>query len=177
MSIKKKIYTHHDIEQLTHNIINQLAKDQWIPDYIVGITRGGLLPALYLSHWLDIPLETLKISLRDHTDTESNCWMASDAFGFSTGETKTDPALRKKILIVDDINDTGATLNWIMQDWEASCIPGHHAWNNAIWGKNVRFAVLVDNLASDCHRQVDYAGSEINKAEDNVWIVYPWETK
>jgi xanthine phosphoribosyltransferase len=179
--MKKVFYTDKQIRELTQKIVYQMAKDRWVPDYIVGLTRGGLIPAVYLSHWLDIPMEALKVSLRDHSDTEHNCWMSEDAFGYCpidsrVGETKTDPALRKNILIVDDINDTGATLDWIIQDWQASCLPSHHAWQNAIWGHNVRFAVLIDNQSSKFSRKVDYAGTEINKAEEPVWIVYPWET-
>jgi hypoxanthine phosphoribosyltransferase len=178
--MKKVYYTHKDIEKLTQKIAYQLAKDQWVPDYIVGLTRGGLIPAVYLSHWLDIPMWTLKVSLRDHADTEMNAWMSEDAFGYVPKEDRgesgcqTDPALRKNILIVDDINDTGATLDWIIKDWQSSCLPDNTVWS-AIWGHNVRFAVLIDNLSSKFSRKINYVGTEINKAEEPVWIVYPWE--
>jgi hypothetical protein len=36
-------------------------------------------------------------------------------------------------------------------------------------------AVLVDNLSSNCVREVDYCGLEINKAEDDVWVEFPYE--
>ena len=35
-------------------------------------------------------------------------------------------------------------------------------------------AVLPENLASDFHHTNFYA-HEINKAEEDVWLVYPWE--
>jgi hypoxanthine phosphoribosyltransferase len=179
--MKKIYYSYEQIEKLTEKIIHQIAKDRWIPDYIIGLTRGGLIPAVYMSHMLDIPMETLKVALRDGTGGESNCWMAEDAFGYVSIEDRgesgcqTDPALRKNILIVDDINDTGATLDWIIKDWPLGCLPSHHAWINSIWGHNVRFAVLIDNQSSRFSRKIDYAGTEINKAEEDVWIVYPWE--
>ena len=56
----------------------------WRPDYIVGLTRGGLIPAVWLSEYLDIPMHTLEVKLRDHSNTESNLWMAEDAFGYNT---------------------------------------------------------------------------------------------
>jgi hypoxanthine phosphoribosyltransferase len=80
----------------------------------------------------------------------------------------------KNILIVDDINDTGATLNWIMQDWPSGCFPDDPAWEE-VWNQNVKFAVVVDNLASQCQAKMDYVGMEVNKAENNVWIDFPWE--
>jgi xanthine phosphoribosyltransferase len=178
----KKLYVSDvDIKEYVNTISYQMYKDAWRPDYIVGLTRGGLIPAVYMSHMLDIPMETLKVALRDGTGGESNCWMAEDAFGYVSIEDRgesgcqTDPALRKNILIVDDINDTGATLDWIIKDWPSGCLPNHHAWENAIWGRNVRFAVLFDNLSSKFSRKVDYSAVEINKAEEDVWIVYPWE--
>ena len=79
----------------------------------------------------------------------------------------------KNILIVDDINDTGATFNWIKNDWQASCLPDDPHWKD-IWDNNVRFAVLTENLSSDFDG-VRYHADEVNKQEHNVWLVYPWE--
>lgn len=161
-----------------HEIVRVMNRDGWRPDYIVGITRGGLIPALMLSQYLDIPMETLKVSLRDeNSDPESNLWMAEDAFGYHRTDDLpgySNLELRKKILIVDDINDTGATLNWIKQDWPSGCMPNDTAWND-IWNNNVRFAVMIDNLSSEFDGQIDYCGEEINKAVDPVWVVFPWE--
>lgn len=135
----------------------------WRPDYVVGLTRGGLLPAVMISHWLDVPMYSLNVSLRDNISlSESNLWMAEDAFA------------GKNILIVDDINDSGATLNWIMDDWRSGCFPTDPKWDN-VWNNNVRFAVVVDNLASECAVAMDYAGLEVNKAEKDVWIDFPYE--
>jgi hypothetical protein len=50
----------------------------------------------------------------------------------------------------------------------------HDAWN-AVWGNNVRFATLTDNGASNSEVPVSYTCHEINKAEEDLWLVYPWE--
>jgi hypoxanthine phosphoribosyltransferase len=80
----------------------------------------------------------------------------------------------KNILIVDDINDTGATLNWIMKDWPEGCHPSAIRWPD-VWNNNVKFAVVFDNLASKCNVKMDFCGEEINKAENDVWIEFPYE--
>ena len=165
---KKVYYTDKQIDGMIHDIIRQMNNDNWMPDYVVGLTRGGLNPALKISHYLNIPMETLKVSLRDGGETESNCWMAEDAFGYDM-DLQNKPA---NILIVDDINDGGSTIAWIKKDWPASCLPNSEHWND-VWGKNVRFATVVNNLASK--ESVSYSSIEINKAEDNCWIVFPWE--
>ena len=163
MSIEKKYYEYIHIRDWVNSITYQMYNDMWRPDYIVGLTRGGLIPAVMMSHSLNIPMHTLNVSLRDGSEgPESNLWMAEDAHN------------GKNILILDDINDTGATLDWIIQDWQSSALPSDERWNT-VWGNNVRFAVLIDNLSSKFSRKVNYYGREINKAERDVWIVFPWE--
>ena len=174
----KKVYVSwNDVQRQVQELIRQMWKDGWTPDYVVGITRGGLVAANLISQYLDCPMETLKVSLRDGSQQESNLWMAEDAFGYHRVDDlpgSSNPALRKKILIVDDINDSGATLSWIKEDWPSGCMPSDPAWND-IWGKNVRVAVLYDNEASKSTLEADYSAESINKLEDPCWIVFPWE--
>lgn len=177
MSIPKVYYTDQQIKAGVHKIIRSMDKDGWRPDYVVGLTRGGLVPANMISQYLDVPMNALKVSLRDASSDdqcESNLWMAEDAYGHEVHDSMCSGDGRKKILIVDDINDTGATLNWIKKDWPSGCFPDDTERWDAIWNDNVRFAVLVDNQDSKFH-DIDYSGYEINKAEQDVWVVFPWE--
>ena len=172
----KKIYhTWADVECQTQEILHQIfIKDSWRPDYVVGLTRGGLVPANLLSQYLGCRMETLKVSLRDGSQQESNCWMAEDAFGYGGDDGYPADSLKKNILIVDDINDSGATLNWIRNDWMSSCFSTSPVWDH-IWGHNVRVAVLVDNESSKSEIPVSYSAVDLNKAEEDCWIVFPWE--
>lgn len=164
-----KIYlTWSDVEHHTQEILRQLHLDQWKPDYVVGLTRGGLVPANLISQYLGCRMETLKVSLRDGSEQESNLWMAEDAFGHDMDQPK-------NILIVDDINDTGATLNYIREDWPSGCFPDNIRWKQ-VWGQNVRVAVLVDNESSKNLIPVSYSAVDLNKAEQDCWVVFPWES-
>jgi hypoxanthine phosphoribosyltransferase len=157
--ITKVFYTDKDIDGMVHDIIRQTVNQNWRPDYIIGITRGGLIPAVYLSQYLNIKMETLKVSLST-TDCESNCWMAEDALE------------GKNILIVDDIVDQGNTFDWIKNDWKTIHHPNDPRWDS-VWNNNVKFASLIYNEA--CNFNIDYTSETINKSECPQWAVFPWE--
>jgi len=144
-----------DIKPYVTEIIRQMAIDNWRPDYVVGLTRGGLYPAILISEYLEIPMYTLKVSFREGAnDCDSNTWMPEDI------------QMGKRVLIVDDINDTGRTINWIVNDWDL---------NPGFWGDKLKVAVLIDNLASYATIKVDYKAETIDKDKEPEWIVFPWE--
>ena len=160
-----KLYINwNDVDHMVDDLINQMFAANWKPDYIVGITRGGLTPAIIMSHKTGIKMFTLDVRLRDGgpgiPTLESNTWMAQDAMA------------GKKIVLVDDINDTGETIKWIKNDWQKSLI-GTGDWHHESMWNNVKFAMLIENEASEVSS--DFNCKTVNKFEKDVWIVYPWE--
>ena len=102
MKFKSKIYlTYDDILSMTKNLEYEVAKFK--PDLIVGISRGGIVPALHLSHSLDVPLETINWKTRDGDLREHNCSISDQ---INAGET---------VVFVDDINDSGHTFTQIRE--------------------------------------------------------------
>jgi hypoxanthine phosphoribosyltransferase len=173
-------YTWDDVERAVRDIAMQMYKDNWRPDYIVGITRGGLVPAVMLSHISGIPMHTLCVQLATEgleENTETNCWMSEDAFGFVLPEGQitggqSSVEARKQILIIDDINRGGDAMEWIMKDWSSSCLPNSDAWEE-VWHTNVRFAALIDNANSKV--SMDYQCEEFNDVDNDTWVSFPWE--
>ena len=130
------------------SIEKQLVAAAWKPNVILGINRGGCVPGVYLSHKMNIPHQVIDVRLRDHK-------MPPDLSVLKNAIKRNE-----KILIIDDINDTGATFNYILDHFDK--VNG-----------NIRFAVLIENVQSAV--TVDYHGSEIDKALNPQWIVFPWE--
>jgi len=160
--MKKLILTWQDVEHGVASIARQISLSDWHPDLIIGVDRGGLPVSTMLSHYLNVNHETVKVSLRDGGSKESLLWAPEDVIE------------GKRILIVDDINDSGATQTWIRNDWASSVAGVMPDFDLSNWHINVRWASLVENSASKEHS--DYYGVEINKAEDDVWVDFPWES-
>ena len=170
MSQKIVNFSWDHVDSMCNNIVAQIARDCWRPDYVVGIVGGGSIPATIISNILDVPCYALKVSLsgKNAIDTESNAWMSEDIFGYNDQI--------KRVLIVNDFNDTGSTINWIRQDWQSLCHRDNTDEFHAAWLNNVRIAALVNNVRSD-YSGVRYLAHEIDSAEENIRFVFPWEKK
>lgn len=156
-STNLNIYTYSDFLSGITNIANQIKAGSWSPDYIVGIVRGGAIPAIYLSHMLKLPVVMLHWSSRDcHLagGNESNTWIPDDV---NCG---------KRVLIVDDIVDGGDTIREILNDWNRSLY-------HELVVQNIKIAALHYNSSQETI--VDFYDQVIDRNEDSRWIVYPWE--
>ncbi|GAY22584.1 MULTISPECIES: phosphoribosyltransferase [Sphingobium] len=127
-----------------------LAASQWRPDYLVGIGRGGLVPATYLSHATGLAM--LSVDLSAKLPDFGEALLAGLAQRAATGET---------LLFVDDINDSGRTINAVRNALAPAPAAG------------VRFAVLIDNIRSAA--TVDYRAETIDRDATKDWFVFPWE--
>ena len=141
----RRVISWDEYNELVSSIASQV---KGTPDAIVGLTRGGLIPAVSLSHMYNAKLYCLNISLRDGK-------ASSQGFDWR--------ALKKyhNILIVDDINDSGATL------WEVA---------NQCYGREIQkptFATLLSKRSSEFDNLI--TGEQINKEKEHEWLVFPWE--
>ena len=134
-----------------HYIAARIKESGWAPHAIIGIGRGGLIPAVYLSHATSIPM--LSIDHSSHLPDFSAELLVKLAIRSST----------ERLLIVDDINDSGTTIAHIKGALA-------EAGGNA---DNVRFATLIDNVVSA--EKVDYCFRKIDRSVNKDWFVFPWE--
>jgi hypothetical protein len=130
MSKKNKTFVSWtEINELLDVIQKQIKESGEKFEMIAGVTRGGLIPAVMLSHRLELPMMAI------------------------TPEDAILPiSLAKKTLIVDEIYDTGKTMQDLKQVNSMS-----------------QFAVLFHNVGLD---ELEFYGKKMRL--DN-WLVFPWE--
>jgi len=141
-------YSWEESIQDLHELVRQMSVDRFRPKVVVGISRGGLPPAVMLSAYYDIPMIPLRASLRHFPHWEQYLPGAED----------------DDILIMDDICDSGATFRKIRDDIQE----GMHRTDVTI-----KFASFYSNADQDFNP--DYYVRELNQNTEQAWIEFPWK--
>lgn len=119
-------------------------------DLIIGISRGGLIPAVYISHFLDVPLTTIECAGYDANNEQNK------EYKLILGNIR-NRVKDKRCLLVDDIGDTGGTL-------ELSTEQLH------------KFApASVDCLALFVKEHLEARPKFFVKEVPNEWVDFPYE--
>lgn len=137
-------YTQFKFNQDIKNLIDQIRDSGKKYDKVVAIMRGGLIPGVCISHALNIPFETLKWSTRDRPDADVfNLTMRSE----------------DRILLVDDICDSGKTLETILDTFPKS---------------DIHTAVLIHNI--NLGFTPTYYSFKLDRNLHQEFIDFWWET-
>jgi hypoxanthine phosphoribosyltransferase len=146
-----EVPTWNQIYELLLSQAGKIRKSGFKSDVIVAISRGGWLPARVLSDLLETPnLANVRVE-----------------YYVGVAETKTEPVLiqgvssavtGKKVLIVDDVADTGRSLKLVKE---------HVLRQDA---KESRIATMY-------HKPWSVVKPDYYEKETKLWIVFPWEIK
>jgi|TARA_B110000263_G_C15216938_1_gene468000 hypoxanthine phosphoribosyltransferase len=129
----------------------------WIKcDHVIGIYRGSLGMATHVSNARDVPMSIIGFQTRDGEDKEPY-WIHN-----VLPEIKIDKEYMtgQTILIVDDIYDTGNTMNNVIdfvKKERTKPSPMPHVIGYCLFGK--------PNI-----KDITYS-----QEHDGSWIVFPWE--
>jgi len=129
----------------------KIRQDGFCPDVVVGVSRGGWLPARILSDLLENPnLANAK--------AESYTGIAQAKSEPSLTQCVSADVSGKSVLIVDEVADSGKSLRLVAE----------HV--SALGAREVKTATLF--LKVGCPFKPDYFA-----AETDSWVVFPWEIK
>jgi hypothetical protein len=132
-------------------LADRIREKSFEPDIIVGISRGGWLPARVLSDLLEIPYIT----------------SVTAEFYVGIYETNREPRLTqpipisvfdKKVLLVDDVTDTGKSTGLICDYLHREGV------------KEIKILTLYNKPWS-------IVKPDFYCKETSAWIVFPWEIK
>ena len=149
--MEKEFLTWQDIDRLVDELLPQIAGKF---DAILMITRGGIILGGLLAEALDIrDVLTAAVEFPRDPELEKLAWPTFLQF-------PSDALLRgRRILILDDVWDSGRTINTVRGRVEAA------------GGKPVTCVLhFKPSRSLFPHRRPDYYGAVTDR-----WIVYPWE--
>lgn len=141
------------IEQDCLSIYANMKKDKYVPDVILGLLRGGVVPSRIFLDLYHTFLDFCYIDVKLY-----------DGIGTTIGEPKIRSFVGdikdKKILIVDDIWDSGKTMKAVLEHLK---------------GYNITTATLYWKSRPDdfsIPQGPDYFSKMVKEGE---WLVFPWE--
>ena len=142
-------------------LAQKILQSNYKPDAIIGVSRGGSFPSIIIHEFLNynnIDCEYFVISAKSYTDIEIN---GSIYIDISTN-TMLSLKNKNKILIIDDVFDTGKTLMSIINKLTIQ-------YN--IWESKLKIATVF--YKPDKNKTTIYPSYYVEITED--WIVFPHE--
>jgi hypoxanthine phosphoribosyltransferase len=151
MEPEREVMRWEDLGEAAYDLARQV-DDSWAPDMILGIARGGLLPAAAVGYALGVK-NTFSMNVEFYTDVDERLEVP---MVLPPTPELVDLA-DTRLLIVDDVADTGATLE-VVHEFCAGKVA------------EVRTAVLYEKPRSRV--KCDYVWRRTDR-----WITFPWSAR
>uniref|UniRef100_A0A7C4HD99 Phosphoribosyltransferase n=1 Tax=Staphylothermus marinus TaxID=2280 RepID=A0A7C4HD99_STAMA len=150
--IKVKLVSWSDILEWSYGLARVIKKDNYKPDVIIALARGGYVPARLLCDFLDVE-NLLSIQSQHWTEAAKVEEKAIIKYAYTVDLSG------QKALIVDDIVDTGDSLklarDYIVEKWKPSVVK----------------TAALQWISSVAKFKPDYYYIEVT---DWIWFQYPW---
>ena len=150
--VEKEILTWERFGTCCRELARQIADSGFEPEVLIAVARGGMLPGGGLSYALGVKL-TDAINVEFYTDVDQTL---PDPILLAP-MLDTESITGKKILVVDDVADSGRTLGLVIK-----LLRG--------FGADVRSAVLYAKPRTLV--QPDFVWRTTDR-----WIVFPWSAE
>ena len=150
LKVEFEVPTWRQIYLMLLNLAEKIQGDNFKPDVVIAVSRGGWLPARVLSDLLETPTGNVGVD-----------------FYLGVGETRKAPVLTqnvtvpvagKKALVVDDVADSGKSLKLV---------------------KTLLFqqAAIDTKVATIYYKPLCIIKPDYYARKTKRWVVFPWETK
>ena len=150
----KKDISYLAIQALTKQLTAKIKDSGNDFDCIVGIARGGVIPATMLAYQLDVT-EVRSIQLASYTGQErGDIWMDE----FDDNVIQHIKLSYAHVLLVDDLSDSGHSFSYLSAKFQQSGVPH-------------KTAALYLKTASTFHP--DFYSAQVPA---DLWLNFPWES-
>jgi len=151
LDVEFEIPTWDEIYEMLLRLAEKIQRDNFHPDLIIGVCRGGWPPARVISDLLGNP-KLANISVEFYVD------VAETKNKPVLTQSVTAPVKGKKVLILDDVADTGKTLKLVKK----------HLLDRG--AEEVKIATIY-------YKPWSIVVPDYYEKETKRWIVFPWERK
>jgi|ERR1044072_120933 hypoxanthine phosphoribosyltransferase len=148
-----------DVDSLTRRLAEAIIADQYDLEVIIGILRGGCIPAIHLSHILSI-----RHFIALHVQTRATDQARSERIEPIILKPRLLEEIRgKRILLVDEVTNTGMTLR-AASEFVQSFNPASVRSAVLVWDTQPPKGMInVSGIVADyCIEKID------------AWVRFPW---
>jgi len=147
--MKYQRVTWHEIDMCVATVGRAIRAARFQPDCIVAILKGGMVPARLLSDFFG-SIEIYPIRVKAYAKTRKLASVRLESFRYPVG--------RKRVLLVDDIHDSGQTLQKAMQHL-----------------RRRRPQALCAATLFNKHNAPHPPDFHARTVAPGTWVVFPWE--
>jgi len=151
MDEQKKTYNYgyDEYQNDIRNLLEMIHVETKYDYHIIGVARGGLVPATHLSNLMDCKMSVMKFQTR-HGNVDEKCeWYGKPEY--------VNPMDR--FIVIDEIYDSGKTIKQIQSDISKSSVSKNQISYYTIYGNKKAHDDNVTYLHESNGR----------------WIIFPWE--
>lgn len=158
---KYRVYSYKEIwDRLKLSVaLITLLKDEEKFDCILAIESGGLHTATLINKHLRLPLHTIILKSYNKNNEQNEVTHIDNGFKFES-------LIGKNVLIVDDLIDSGASLQWAIDKMDEYRIK--HSFVVIFWTWEGYKRLRKPNT------KLCFIGTHQNK-KPKRWVVFPWE--
>ncbi|SCV99341.1 LAFE_0A01046g1_1 [Lachancea fermentati] len=189
--VEKMYISYNNIHKLCQKIAKQIMDRGERPDVIIAITGGGMIPARIIRSFLkvkgqkNIPIQAIGLSLYedlgldDQVESIGKEVIRTQWLDFGSLEQHFDSLIGKRVLIVDEVDDTRTTLHYAVTELENEVRDQQKKLNRTNEETIFSIFVLHNKLKQKKAELPTYMmeNDRYLAAENvpDVWLCYPWE--
>lgn len=189
--VDKYYISYNNIHKLCQKAAKQILAQDERPDIIIGITGGGLIPARIIRSFLklpgqkNIPIQAIGLSLYEDlgidgkVETIGKEVIRTQWLDFGALEQHFDSLIGKRILIVDEVDDSRTTLHYAVTELQKEIEEQKRKLNRQDEETTLSIFVLHNkdklkkaDLPKEMMDSHHYIAAE---TVPDKWLCYPWE--